>query len=155
MDLSAYYDNFKLAYGIANFAVFLAFLTTIFLCVRRIRDKSKYCNRLWKKTLLCFIYVLLFSVILIYYFTGPYLGKKDIDKQTIYGYKGEFKIVEISNGVYNEAVFLVDGKEMRLKYSENDSYDFDTIKIGEYEGELVYAQHTAQVLYIKIYESEQ
>ena len=154
MDLSIYYENFELTYNIANFAVLLAFLATVFLCIRRICDKSEYCNRVWKKLLLCFIYVLFFSVILTYYFTGPYLGKKDIDQKTIYSYEGEFEIIEVTDGIYNKAVFLVEGKEMCLKYSENDDYEIDMIKAGKYKGKLVYAQHAAQVLYIEIYKSK-
>ena len=154
MDLSAYYTEFKDIYNWGTFAVILALLVVIFLCFRTLKDNSQECNRIWKKALFCVGYILIFAIVLVYYFSGPYMGKKDIDQKTIYSYEGNFEISQISQGIYNKAVFLIDGKEICLKYFEDDGYDFDQIKTGRHEGKLVYAQHIAEVLYIEIDYSE-
>ena len=154
MDLSVYYENFELSYILANFTVLLSLLVTVFLCVRRIFDKSEYCNQVRKKIGLCFLYVLYFAIILTYYFTGPYLEKKDIDQKTILCYEGEFEIVEVADGIFDKADFVVDGKQMRLTYSENYDYDIDLIKPGRYMGKLIYSKHSCKVLHIEVHESQ-
>jgi len=97
---------------------------------------------------------LIFVTILVYYYFGAYLAKQDIDQKTIYGYEGGFEITEISQGIYKKAVFLIDGKEISLKYFEDDGYEFDQIKVGKHKGKIVYAEHVAKVLYIEINDSE-
>ena len=157
MDLSIYYEEFQTVYGMGNFAVILMLCTTIFLCVRRVRDfinKDEYCNRVWKVAVLSVTYVFLFLVILCYYFRGPYLCKKDIDQKTIYGYEGSFEIIETTEGIYDRATILIDGEEISLNYFENNDYEVDLVKPGEYEGKLIYAQHSSKILYIEIYQSE-
>ena len=46
--------------------------------------------------------------------------------------KGIFEILETSHGIYNKAVFLIDGKEISFKYFADDGYDLDQIKVGKH-----------------------
>ena len=154
MDLSKYYKEFESTYRIAIVALILMFLVTIFVCVRRIKDNSKECNRIWKKVLFCIGYISLFMVVLGYYFSGPYLAKRDTDQKTIYYYEGDFDILSTSHRIYNKATFSIENENITLKYFEDENYDFDSITPGSYEGKLVYAQNAATVLYIEIYQSE-
>ena len=84
------------------------------------------------------IYILLFVIVLSYYFRGPYLCKKDINQKTIYAYEGVFEITETTSGIYNRAMFLIDGEELYLQYFEDDEYGY-----WEYD-EWVYAEATVK-----------
>ena len=97
--------------------------------------------------------LLIFLIILDVYFHGPYLCKKDIDNQTIYGYEGDFEILEVDDRLYKKALFVINGEEHRLEYFEDDEYDIDIIKPGKYNGKIVYAIYANEVLYIEIYSS--
>ena len=150
MDLSIYYEEFQTVYILGNFVIILMFLVTVFLFVRRHQDTKSIRERI----LLYVIYILLFVLVLSYYFHGPYLCKKDINRKTIYAYEGDFEVIETTSGIYNKAMFLIDGEELCLQYFKDDEYDFDIIQPGKYEGKIVYAQHVSKILHIEIYNSK-
>lgn len=155
MDLSIYYEEFEHANIIAGIVVILAFFVTVFLCICTIREKSSYTDRVWKKVLFCVGYCLIFGSVVANYFIGPYPAQKDIEQQTIYGYEGNFEIVQTTHGIYHKAVFLIDGEEICLKYFEDDDYQFESVTPGVYDGKLIYAQHAAQLLYMEIEEARE
>ena len=68
----------------------------------------------------------------------------------VYYYEGSIEITEVSKGIRNTAVFLIDENEMCLKFSEKDDYDCEQIQVGKYEGKIIYAQHVAQVIHLDI-----
>ena len=155
MDLSTYYQEYQTVCNIALVAIILYFLVTVFLCIRAVRDKSRECNRTWKKVAFCAGYIFLFFVVVSYYFIGPYRMGQDVEQKTIYYYEGSFEITETTDGILNnEAVFLIDGQEVCLKYYDNDE-EAEVIGQGRYEGKIVYAQHAADILYLEIIVPEQ
>ncbi len=54
--------------------------------------------------------------------------------------------------VYDKAIFLINGEEVCLKYSDEEEYDFEQIKIGKYVGQIIYAKNLAQILELEIVE---
>ena len=151
MDLSTYYQEYESTYHAGNFMIIFALFVTIFMCVRRYRDTK--CR--WKRILFYLGYLLMFLIILDVYIKGACLCKKDIDNQTIYGYEGDFEILEVDDRLYKKALFVINGEEHRLEYFEDDEYDIDIIKPGKYNGKIVYAIYGNEVLYIEIYEAEE
>ena len=147
MDLSTYYEEFQFTYNLAIVALCLAFFVVIFVGVRSIRDKKE---SLKKKIANCVLLLLIFASVLIQFLLGPSLAKKDIEEKTIYCYEGVFEITEISYGIYYKATFLIDEQEITLKYSK-DEPEYDSIKLGKYEGKLIYAHHLAQVLCLEMH----
>lgn len=147
MDISIYYQEFRDAYIIATIAVLLTLAAVLFIGIRSILDKKE---TVLKKTVNCILLLSILSFVVSSYFSGPYLGKKDFSQKTIHSYKGDFEIVETSKGIINKAIFLIDNKEISLRYFKEDDYDFEIIKPGKYNGTLVYAQNSAQVLYIEL-----
>ena len=87
---------------------------------------------------------------MVHFFVGPYHAKKDIDEKTIHYYEGTVEIVEITSGIFQRATFVMDGKEVRLKFFEDNGYDHSLIKAGKYEAKIVYAEHLAELLYFEI-----
>lgn len=150
MDLSTYYEDFQFTYNLAIFALCLTSFIVIFVGVCRLKDKNESTI---KKIIECMLLVIIFASVLVRFMLGPNLAKKDIEQKTIYYFEGFFEITEISNGIYDKAVFLIDGKEICLRYFDNDRYDFDQIKVGKYEGKLIYAQYLAEVLNLEIYKT--
>lgn len=150
MNLPKYYEEFQTVYILGNIVIILMFIATVFLFVRRKVDTKS----IGERVVLYIIYALLFIIVSSYYFRGPYLCKKDIDQGTIYGYEGNFEIVETTNGIYNKAVFIIDGQKICLKYFKDDGYDFDALQPGEYDGRIIYAYHASKVLDIEIYSSK-
>ena len=150
MDLSTYYTEFQSTYNWAVFAVFLALFVVVFIGVRTLKDKKEAAR---EKTVNLGLLLLLFSSVLVYFFTGPSLAKKDIEEQTIYYYEGAFEIVETLHGIHDKAVFSFDGQKKTLKYSK-DVTAGDCIKPGKYEGEIVYAQHLSELLGIEIKQTQ-
>ena len=98
MDLSTYYQEYESVYHAGNVMIILAVFVTIFLCVRRYRDTK--CR--WKRIMFYIAYLFLFLIFLDVYINGAYLCKKDIDNQTIYGYEGEFEILEVDDRLYKK-----------------------------------------------------
>ncbi len=154
MDLYSYYKDFEITFAISLVAVILALFAVIFCCIRTLKDKNRECNAPYKKVLFCLGYSLIFFIVLGYYLQGPYLYKMDVDEKTICGYEGTFEITKIDDGIYNYAVFVMDDKEIRLKFFSDDGYDTEKITIGKHKGKLIYATHAAEVLYIEIYQEE-
>ena len=76
---------------------------------------------------------------------------EDIAEKTIYYYEGTFEITEISYGIHEKVVFSINEEQMELKLV-TDKIEIDDIEPGIYKGEIVYAQHVAQVLHLEIYE---
>ena len=146
MDLSTYYKDFQLTYNLSVFVIVIAFFVVVFIGVRSLKDKKE---TVIKKIVNCTLLVLIFSLVLIKFISGPCLLKKDIDEKTIYCFEGYFEIVETSQGIYNKATFLFDDREITLKYSKNET-EYDVIKPGKYEGKLVYAHHSAQIVDLKV-----
>ena len=87
-----------------------------------------------------------------YVFGWSGFSQKDIEQQTILYYDGDFEIIETSHGIYDKAVFLLNGEEICLKYSDEEDYDFEEIKVGKYVGQIVYAKNLSLVLKLKIEE---
>ncbi len=146
MDLSTYYEEFRTTYIIASIVICIAIATVLFIGIRSILDKKE---SILQKVINWILLLGILLVVGLYYFKGPFLAKKDIDEGTIHYYSGNFEITEISNGIYNKAVFLINGEKFQLKFFENDGYDYDKINIGKYDGEIVYAKHTSQILHIR------
>ena len=146
MDLSAYYKDFESTVTISLIVVILTLFTVIFCFIRTLKDK----NTPLKKALFCLGYSLIFFIVLGYFLQGPYLYKMDVDEKTICGYEGTFEITKIDDGIYNYAVFVIDDKEIRLKFFSDDGYDAEKISVGKHEGKIIYAAHAEKVLYIEI-----
>ena len=151
MDLSTYYKDFQSTYNLAVVTLFFAVFTVVFIGIRSIKDEK---DTVKTKITVCLLLVFLFACILNLFLRGPYLAKMDIEQKTIFYYEGSIEITEVSNGLRTEAVFLIDGNEMHLKYSDKDDYNSEQIKVGKYEGKIIYAQHVAQVLYLDIQETQ-
>lgn len=146
MDLQPYYEEFAGTYGIALFATIFTFAVMLFCSIRRIIDTK----RVWEKIAFCIAYFLIFLFVF-YNFWGAYMQKKDIEEQTIYAHEGSFEITEIDWGIYNHATVVIGGKEMRLKFSNNA--DVFPMREGVHTGQIVYAEHYAYILYMKIDEN--
>ena len=145
MDLSVYYEEYASVFRIATFVMCLTIFAVLFIGIRNIRDKTQSV----KEKAACGVMLLIILVaVATYYCFGGIMCQMDVIQKTIFGHQGEFEIVEIKNGIYNKAVFLIDGKEVELNYFEDDNYDFESIKPGKYKGEIVYAQHAKQILHI-------
>ena len=108
-----------------------------------------------KKILFCFGYAFILLCVLGYFFSnGLHMAVKDIGQNTIYGYQGEFEIVEIQPGyIYDNVLIIINGSELRLKISESEdeSYEANMIIPGKYNGKIVYAQHWAKILHIEMH----
>ena len=146
MDLSAYYEDFQLTYNLAVFTFFFTVFVVIFVGIRTIKDKNHSVNT---KIIACLLLVIPFAIVL-NMSRDTFLAKKDIEQKTIYYYEGSIEITEVSKGIRNTAVFLIDENEMCLKFSEKDDYDCEQIQVGKYEGKIIYAQHVAQVIHLDI-----
>ncbi len=147
MDVSMYYDSFQSIYNWAFFAVVFTFFAVVFCCIRTILDKSKECRPIWRKIIYCLGYMCILAVVAVYFMMGPHLMKKDIDQQTIYGYEGEFEIIELIPGLTKKAVFLIDGEKVCLEYFTHDvDYDYELIEIGKYEGKIIYSKYLGEIL---------
>lgn len=151
MDLSTYYEELQVNFKMLVFAECLVFFVMIFIGVRSIRDKKE---KIWQKmvSLVGLTVILVFLIMNV--FIPANLARKDVELKTIYGYEGYFEIVETTHGIYNRALFLIDGKEINLKYFADEGYDFDIIKPGEYTGKIVYAQQLAEIMFLEIYPLE-
>ena len=149
MDLSTYYREYELAYHLGILMILFAVFVTVFLCVRRYRDTK--CR--WKRILFYIAYLLIFLIFLDVYLNGPYLCKKDIDNKTIYGYEGNFEILEVGDGLNKEVLFMIKGETLQLECFDDDGYDIEILKPGKYDGKIVYAIYTNEVLFIEIYEN--
>ena len=148
MDLTTYYEEFQSTYNISIFALCLAGVAVVFIGIRSLRDSQESVRKKIANLALLF---LIFCLVLTYFLLGPNLAKKDIQQKTIYCYEGVFEIVEVSHGIYTKGVFLFEGEKKILKYSEDMAED--DISPGKYEGQLIYAQHLAQVLDLEIHEN--
>ena len=149
MDLTEFYEEFQSTYNLALIALCLAIFAVLFVGIRRIINKKE---SLKTKITVWIILVFMFASVLNLFLTGPALAKRDIEQQTILCYEGKFEIIETSHGIYDKAVFLINGEEVCLKYSDEEDYDFEQIKIGKYEGQIVYAKNLAQILELEIVE---
>ena len=149
MDLSKYYKEFQTIYNLGIVALCLMIFAVLFIGVRRIINKEE---SLKTKIVSGILLLITFAVVLNYFLMGPALAKKDIEQQTILCYEGKFEIVETSHGIYDKAVFLLNGEEICLKYSDEEDYDFEQIKVGKYVGQIVYAKNLSLVLKLKIEE---
>jgi len=149
MDFTEYYEEFQSTYNLAVITLCLAIFAVLFVGIRRIINKKE---SLKTKITAWIILVLMFASVLNMFLTGPALAKKDIEQQTILYYDGEFEIIETSHGIYDKAVFLLNGEEICLKYSDEEDYDFEQIKVGKYVGQIVYAKNLSLVLKLKIEE---
>ena len=152
MDLSKYYKEFQTIYNLGIVALCLMIFAVLFIGVRRIINKEE---SLKTKIVSGILLLITFAVVLNYFLMGPALAKKDIEQQTILCYEGKFEIVETSHGIYDKAVFLLNGEEIRLKYSDDkdEDYKFEDVKTGKYIGQIVYAKNAAQVLKLEIVET--
>ena len=121
----------------------LMIFAVLFIGVRRIINKEE---SLKTKIVSCILLLMTFAVVLNYFLMGPALAKKDIEQQTILCYEGKFEIIETSHGIYDKAVFLINGEEIRLKYSDDkdEDYKFEDVKTGKYIGQIVYAKNAKQ-----------
>ena len=150
MDLSVYYEEFQ---STCNFAVF-AFLFIVFCivlaCILTMKRKN-YSLKL--RIAACLVLVIPYAAIVSDLSYDTYLAKKDIEEKTICYYEGNIEITEISVGIHYRAVFVIDGEEFCLRYSDKDDY-FEQIEVGKYDGKIVYAQHLAQVLHLELQESQ-
>ena len=152
MDLSSYYNELQTIYNWWIVLIFFSLFAVLFIGIRSIRDKEETAK---EKAANCIMLTIIFASIIVRFFGGAYLCKKDVDQKTIYGYEGYFEIIELTDNILShQAVFLIDGEEICLRYFEDDAYDFDAIRPGEYVGKIVYAKHAAEVLDIEIYDSE-
>ena len=151
MDLSEYYKEFQTTYVLGIVVVLFGFFVVSFIGIRTIRDKKE---KVIEKIINCTMLIIILALVLSMFFRGPFLYKKDIDQKTIYYYEGDFDILSTSHGKYNKATFSIENENITIKYFEDENYDFDSITPGSYEGKLVYAQNSAIVLYIEIYQSE-
>ena len=149
MDLTEYYEEFQSIYNLAVIALCLAIFAVLFVGIRRIINKEE---SLKTKITVWIILVFMFASVLNLFLTGPALAKKDIEQQTILCYEGEFEIIETSHRIYDKAIFLINGEEVCLKYSDEEEYDFEQIKIGKYVGQIIYAKNLAQILELEIVE---
>lgn len=149
MDFTEYYEEFQSTYNLAVITLCLAIFAVLFVGIRRIINKKE---SLKTKITVWIILVLMFASVLNMFLAGPALAKKDIEQQTILYYDGEFEIIETSQGIYDKAVFLLNGEEICLKYSDEEDYDFEQIKVGKYVGQIVYAKNLSLVLKLKIEE---
>ena len=145
MDLSVYYQKYISVYYLAIFVICFAVFAVLFVGIRSIMDKKE---TLKEKIINWILLIIILTTVLIYFFIGPYLAKKDYDQQTIYYYEGDFEIVEITHGYFHKAVFNIDGQNIRLKYY-NENYEFEIVDTGKYNGKLVYSYYGADVLYIE------
>ena len=151
MDLSTYYEDFQTTYNLSIIALCLTIFAVVFIGVRSLRDKNESVTH---KIVNFVLLIIIFVSVLTQFLLGPHLAKKDIEQKTICYFEGSFEITEISNELYNKAVFLIEGSEICLKYSDKDGYNFEQIKVGKYEGKIIYAQHVAQVLDLEIQKSQ-
>ena len=151
MDFTEYYEEFQSTYNLAVITLCLAIFVVLFVGIRRIINKKE---SLKTKITAWILLVLMFASVLNMFLAGPALAKKDIEQQTILYYDGEFEIIETSHGIYDydKAVFLLNGEEICLKYSDEEDYDFEQIKVGKYVGQIVYAKNLSLVLKLKIEE---
>lgn len=154
MDLTPYYESYANTYRLGVFTVIFAFIVIGFLIMRTLLDKSEKCRPVWRRVVYCLGYLLIFASVLGHLFFGGMLGmKQDVDEGTIYGYEGEFEIVELKPGLYKKAVFSINGEDICLKYFDGEGkyeYDPESIQPGTYTGKLVYGKHTAEVIYVEI-----
>ena len=151
MDLSLYYNKLQSIYNFSIIVFFFTLCTVLFIVIRTFRDKRETVK---EKILCCVLLTAILSLVISALFLGPVPYKKDIDQGTIYGYEGNFEIVETTHGIYNKVIFIIDGEEICLKYFEDDGYDFDALQPGEYDGRIIYAHHASKVLDIEIYSSK-
>ena len=151
MDLSEYYKEYQTTYVLGIVVVLFAFFVVSFIGIRLIRNEEETVK---VKLICCIMLTVIFASIVTRFFMGPFLYKKDVDQKTIYYYEGDFDILSTSHRIYNKATFSIENENITLKYFEDENYDFDSITPGSYEGKLVYAQNSAIVLYIEIYQSE-
>ena len=145
MDLSIYYQKYISGYYTAILVICFVVFAVLFVGIRSIMDKNE---SLKAKITSWILLIVLLTIVLIYFFIGPYLAKKDYDQKTIYYYEGDFEIVEITHGYFHKAVFNIDGQNIRLKYY-NENYEFEIVDTGKYNGKLVYSYYGADVLYIE------
>ena len=146
MDLSTYYKDFQTTYNLSVFVLCLAAFVVIFIGIRSIMDKKESIKI---KIINILLLTLLFVSILTFFLLGPALAKKDIEENTIYYYEGVLEILEISHGIQDKVTFSFNEQKITLTYSENE-INCDLLKIGKYQGKLLYAQHLAHVLYLDI-----
>lgn len=145
MDLSIYYQKYISGYYIAILVICFVVFAVLFVGIRSIMDKNE---SLKAKITNWILLIVLLTIVIIYFFIGPYLAKKDYDHKTIYYYEGDFEIVEITHGYFHKAVFSIDGQNIRLKYY-NENYEFEIVDTGKYNGKLVYSYYGEDVLYIE------
>ena len=146
MDLSTYYKDFQTTYNLSVFVLCLAAFVVIFIGIRSIMDKKESIKI---KIINILLLTLLFVSILTFFLLGPALAKKDIEENTIYYYEGVLEILEISHGIQDKVTFSFNEQKITLTYSENE-INCDLLKIGKYQGKLIYAQHLAQILYLEM-----
>lgn len=152
MDLSTYYEELQSSCNMGDFTICFAFCVILFLVICRVFDKSASKLQNIGSYLLLGV---LFVFFIVQYFNGVYLAKKDIEQQTILCYEGHFEIVETTNGWINDKLLVsINGQEIVLKYFEDEEYDYNSIKPGNYEGTIVYAQHLAELYYFQATSSE-
>ena len=146
MDLSTYYKDFQTTYNLSVFVLCLAAFVVIFIGIRSIMDKNESIKI---KIINILLLTLIFVSILTFFLLGPALAKKDIEENTIYYYEGVLEILEISHGIQDKVTFSFNEQKITLTYSENE-INCDLLKIGKYQGKLIYAQHLAQILYLEM-----
>ena len=151
-NLSEWYQKFQSTHSLAFIAVCLACIFIPIVCVRTIRDKEGQLRKTWKKVLYCTIEIGILCFILYQYLRGPYQMKKEVDRQTLRCYEGEFEIVEFIPGYYDKAVFLVAGEEICLRYfTDDEDYVFEVTESGTYTGKLIYGRYIDEILFIEVY----
>ena len=152
MDLSVFYEEFQQTYTLAVIAVCMAALATGFIGYRTVKGIGACENeKKWEKPVCLMLLLAILGVTVYRFIVGAVPMKQDIDQQTILYYAGDFEVTEAGYDDWSSErrmTVRIDGQDVDLLFVDEEE-EFTEWQTGHYTGELVYAKHAEQVLFLK------